>query len=261
MKLNTNVNPDDFPKFIQLRGLPIISRLQFSILLALYDPDLPDARQAFKAPTLPDDPHQRSGYRSSLKALVKRDYIVGNRDASFYWITLRGIKALREILQRCLPKDAARRDNLCFRCKMRPRCQRPERLHSWCAECIAANERRGRVLGLRHPNPDLPCARCKGAARYISASGIASPYCPTCKTIVNQAKRRNSQILNRARVEAGNPPTCKCGQPVYVTENYVSKRCKGCEWAHSASGRRDRWQRKKQARFNRSLRVAKGQVK
>jgi hypothetical protein len=245
MKLDTNVSPDDFPKFIQLLGLPIISRLQFSILLALYDPTLPDGRQCLKALTLPTDPHQRAGYRASLKSLMKRDYITGTRDASQCWITLRGVKVLREILQRCIPKDAARREHLCCRCKQRPRHQRPTYLHSWCLECTRAYEQRDRSLGLKRPNPDLPCARCKSAARYTSASGIASQYCPACKVVVQREKRQARQIRDRARVERGDVLTCKCGQPVYVTANYVSKRCKGCERAHTARRRSDQWKRKK----------------
>jgi hypothetical protein len=254
MRLNTDVSPEDFPKFIQLRGLPIVSRLQFSILLALYDPDLPDACQCFKALTLPEDPHERSGYQSELKAMVRRDYIVGSRDASLhYWITLRGIKVMAEILQRCLPKNAARRDHLCCRCKTRPRHQRSTYLHSWCLECTRSYERRNRALGRGRPNPNLPCARCKSAPRYTSASGIASPYCPGCKTTVQQEKRQSRQARDRARIEAGEVLTCKCGQPVYVTANYVSKRCKDCEWFHSARGRSGRWKQKKRKAIARLL--------
>lgn len=247
MKLNTNVSPDHFPRLIQLRGLPLIGRLQFSILLALYDANLPDARQVFKALPLPADKMRAIGYRASLKSLCKRDYIVGSHVDGWYQITLRGVRMVKEILQRCLPKDERYQQKLCCRCKKNPRVQRPTFLHSWCKECIQKSQRRSEELGLRRMRADLPCARCKEGARCASKSGIVSQYCKPCKTQVTKEKRARWQDRTRRRIEAGESVTCKCGQLVYVTPRYVSKRCKDCEWAHTAKGRTERKRKQRNA--------------
>lgn len=241
-RLDTNVSADDFPKNIQLRGLPIIGRLQLSILLQLYDPDVSAARQIFKKLVMPAEKMRAVGYRASLRALGKRDYIVGNHTDGWYQITLRGVKIVKEVLRRCLPKTDWRRKKLCCRCHQNPRVQRPAFLHSWCKECIQKSQRRSEELGLRRANPELPCARCKDPERlrYISATGYVSQYCEPCKIDVAKEKRIRRQARDRQRIEAGEVLTCKCGQPVYVTPNYVSKRCKDCEWAHTAKGRSQR---------------------
>jgi hypothetical protein len=239
---NTNLSADDFPKHIQLRGLPIIGRLQLSILLQLYDPGQPEARQSFKLLSLPTEKMRAVGYRASLKSLCKRDYIVGNRADGWYQITLRGVKIVKEALRRCLPKTDWRRKKLCCRCHQNPRVQRPSFLHSWCKECIQKSQRRSEELGLRRANPDLPCARCKDPERprHVSKGGIVSQYCGLCHAEVQKGKRIRRQARDRQRIEAGEEVLCKCGQTVYVTPNYVSKRCKDCEWAHTSKGRSQR---------------------
>jgi hypothetical protein len=247
MNPDMNVTAEDFPKFIQLRGVQIISRFQLSILLALYDVNQPGALQIFKTLPVPVGKLRAAGFRASLKSLRGRDWIVSTRDDCQHRLTLRGFKVVKDVLQRCYPKTEWRRKKLCCRCKQNPRVQRPSFLHSWCKECIQKIQRRSEDLGLRRANPHLPCARCKDPdlPRYISANGFVSQYCESCKVAVAREKRVRRQARDRQRIEDGEAVLCKCGQPVYVTANYVSKRCKDCERSHTSKGRSQRAPKKR----------------
>lgn len=236
----SHISPDDFPKQIQLQGMPIITRIQFSVLLQLYDDALPDARQVFKALVLPGDKQRAGGLKASALSLQKRDYIVGMPDNSAFKITLRGVRILKACLVRCLPKDEAWRNGLCFRCRQKPRHQMPSRLHSWCLDCIHENQTQAEAAGQRRANPEYPCARCGTEGRYTSANGTVYMYCKACKVQISAEKRTRRQARDRARLEAGEALTCKCGQPVYVTAHYVSRRCKPCELAKERARKRKR---------------------
>lgn len=244
----SHISPDEFPKYIQLQGLPGITRTQFGILLQLYDDTLPDTHQVLRALVLPPNIQRVGCFKSSARTLQQWDYVVGTRDGTLYYITSRGVHVLKAILARCLPKDAARQNNLCFRCRQNPRHQMPSKLHSWCLSCIQSNQRRAAAEGQRQTNAHLPCARCKTGTRYISDSGLASQYCKPCKIAAQKGKRQRDQSRRRARIESGEVLLCKCGAPVYVTPHYVSKRCKACEWENTRIGSKRRALRSVQTR-------------
>lgn len=239
-----HISPDDFPKQIQLQGMPIITRIQFSVLLQLYDDTLPDARQVFKALALPDDKSRAGGLKASALSLQKRDYIVGMPDNSAFKITLRGVRILKACLVRCLPKDEARRGNLCFRCRQKPRHRQPSGLHSWCLDCMREDAAIRVSLGQRRANPEYPCARCGTEERYTSAGGTVYLYCKACKVQIAKEKRARRQARLRQRIEVGGEVLCKCGQPVCMTESYVPNRCQACHRAHVRAGRNRKRSRK-----------------
>jgi hypothetical protein len=209
---------EDFPKRIELDGLPRLTPDRLLILITLYDETSRDTQQ-------PACPLHLTNYARlrSLPFLIAHGYVnEASRDGTLWFITVQGIKLLKAIQKRCRP---LRTGNLCAECGQKPRMQTRRGVEAYCYDCHLAQNRRRYHLKQYKP-ADTPCSRCKGAPRHIRPNGCVATYCTTCLTIVSHEQDIKRQAKRRARIESGELVMCRqCDAPVYMTEAYVYDRC------------------------------------
>jgi hypothetical protein len=208
---------EDYPKDIRLDGLPFISRKQLQILIFLWDEDLRPTQQ-------PAVEVQGTGYtRRLLERMRGLGWIHSpSKDRSWWIILPDGIKMLRAIQRRCVPK---RSKTMCLECHEHPRMPGKTRPRSYCAACERAYEARRRRHKQKHNLETSSCSRCD-APRQRYPSGHVSAYCVSCLPIVTREQEGARQAKRRAQVDAGESLRCRqCDQPVYVTERYVYSLC------------------------------------
>lgn len=163
--------------------------------------------------------------RQIVNALEKRGYIAPRsaaRSEKHYRMTALGLEAYR-VFQ---PPRIYRMDGLCPRCGEHPVLRYNGRSTGYCRACLNAIKRDSRLHG-NSRSSDAPCACCGKTPRYLS-NGRATSYCAACYKAKNRENREARQARLRARVEAGDVPTCSepgCDQPVRYTANHVSNYC------------------------------------
>lgn len=195
----------------------VMSRTQMRILQAL--------RAAEKA----DEPwvYLDRLHKRTLKSLLRFGWVycslANELDRERYRITSAGLKALK-----IFETPPRRFDGLCPVCGVRPKHVSVNgRVWGYCQPCDNASKRRARALKRPRLNPNCPCSDC-GGPLYVTSTGEVTTWCKACRSKHRKADRARREVRLRARIAAGDIPTCKCGQPLYVTPSRVHDKCERC---------------------------------
>lgn len=157
-----------------------------------------------------------AAHKNTVRALVRRDWIVNSTKVGGMMLTGRGIKALRE-----LDTPGKRMDGICPRCGERPR-----EGGSYCLPCRLAYARERRAKsGLTGNRPDRPCRLC-GQPRYVSPNGYVASLCIVCS-----GRRSREYKWHVRRQINGEMKMCRCGRgPLAISKSGMAyDTCRECQ--------------------------------
>lgn len=198
-----------------LQGWPNLSETAMNVLIRLHNAAQDGA---------PFDP-LADVHKHTLRFLQREDLIFASKgfDGLRFKLTGRGERTMKAYL-----RPPKRHDDICPTCGVNPKhVTAGGRKEGYCKACGLAYKR-GQVARHRRIKPGRLCSTCGKRPVHRYAGGSYSTYCTECNRDHKRAQKRRKQARLRARIDAGDVPTCQrpgCTNPIYYSHKWAYEVC------------------------------------